>query len=105
MFGVLRAGLTVVNVNPLYTPRELRHQLRDSGAKAIVVLENFAHTLAQVRSDTSLEHIIITAVAIWQRSRSAPRSILPFDASNISCRPTTCRRDQVAPRVGAGQAL
>jgi long-chain acyl-CoA synthetase len=62
MFGVLRAGLTVVNVNPLYTPRELRHQLRDSGAKAIVVLENFAHTLAQVRSDTSLEHIIITAV-------------------------------------------
>ncbi len=62
LFGTLRAGLTVVNVNPLYTPRELRHQLRDSGAKAIVVLENFAHTLAQVRSDTQLEHIIITAV-------------------------------------------
>ena len=62
MFGALRAGLTVVNVNPLYTPRELRHQLRDSGAKAIVILENFAHTLAQVRSDTALEHIIITAV-------------------------------------------
>ena len=44
MFGVLRAGMTVVNVNPLYTPRELRHQLEDSGAKAIVVLENFART-------------------------------------------------------------
>jgi len=62
MFGALRAGLTVVNINPLYTPRELRHQLRDSGAKAILVLENFAHTLAQVRSETPLEHIIITAV-------------------------------------------
>jgi long-chain acyl-CoA synthetase len=45
LFGVLRAGLAVVNVNPLYTPRELEHQLNDSGAKAIVILENFAHTL------------------------------------------------------------
>jgi long-chain acyl-CoA synthetase len=48
LFGVLRAGMTVVNVNPLYTPRELEHQLKDSGAKAIVILENFAHTLQQV---------------------------------------------------------
>ena len=45
LFGVLRAGLTVVNTNPLYTARELEHQLKDSGAKAIVILENFAHTL------------------------------------------------------------
>ena len=45
LFGVLRAGLVVVNVNPLYTPRELEHQLNDSGAKAIVIVSNFAHTL------------------------------------------------------------
>ena len=45
LFGILRAGMTVVNVNPLYTPRELEHQLKDSGARAIVILENFAHTL------------------------------------------------------------
>jgi long-chain acyl-CoA synthetase len=48
LFGILRAGLTVVNVNPLYTPRELEHQLKDSGAKAIVIVENFAATLQQV---------------------------------------------------------
>src|SRR5512141_1723803 len=48
MFAALRAGMVVVNVNPLYTPRELEHQLNDSGAVAIVVLENFAHTLEQV---------------------------------------------------------
>jgi long-chain acyl-CoA synthetase len=58
LFGALRAGLTVVNTNPLYTPRELRHQLADSGATAIVVLENFAHVLAQVRADTQIKHII-----------------------------------------------
>ena len=50
LFGILRAGMTVVNVNPLYTPRELEHQLRDSGAKVIVIVENFAHTLEQVLS-------------------------------------------------------
>jgi long-chain acyl-CoA synthetase len=58
LFGALRAGLTVVNTNPLYTARELRHQLVDSGATAIVVLENFAHVLAQVRSETPIRHIV-----------------------------------------------
>ncbi len=62
LFGALRAGLTVVNTNPLYTARELEHQLTDSGAKAIVILENFAHTLAEVIERTSLEHIIVTGV-------------------------------------------
>ena len=62
LFGALRAGLVVVNTNPLYTPRELRHQLRDSGARCIVVLENFAHVLQQVRADTAIEHIVTTAV-------------------------------------------
>jgi len=62
LFGVLRAGLIVVNTNPLYTPRELLHQLGDSGARAIVVLENFAHVLAEVQSQTRLDHIIVTGI-------------------------------------------
>jgi long-chain acyl-CoA synthetase len=63
MFGALRAGLVVVNTNPLYTPRELEHQLRDSGAAAIVVLANFAHVVEKVISRTQLRHVIITEVA------------------------------------------
>ena len=62
LFGVLRAGMTVVNVNPLYTPRELEHQLKDSGAKAIVILENFAHTLQEVLAKTPVEHVVTTQV-------------------------------------------
>jgi long-chain acyl-CoA synthetase len=62
MFGALRAGLTVVNTNPLYTPRELQHQLQDSGATGIVVLENFATTLQQVLSSSSVRHVIVTGV-------------------------------------------
>ncbi|RKF19576.1 long-chain-fatty-acid--CoA ligase FadD [Alginatibacterium sediminis] len=60
LFGVLRAGMVVVNVNPLYTPRELKHQLSDSGAKAIVIVSNFAHTLEEIVDDTPLEHVILT---------------------------------------------
>jgi long-chain acyl-CoA synthetase len=62
MFGTLRAGCTVVNVNPLYTARELEHQLHDSGAEAIVILENFAAVLQQVRAKTPLRHIVITSL-------------------------------------------
>lgn len=62
MFGVLRAGLIVVNVNPLYTARELRHQLKDSNAKAIVIVENFACTLAEVISDTPVKHVVLTSL-------------------------------------------
>jgi long-chain acyl-CoA synthetase len=57
--AVLRAGYAVVNVNPLYTPRELEHQLKDSGAEAIIVLENFAHTVQQVIARTALKHVIV----------------------------------------------
>jgi len=60
--GILRAGFVVVNVNPLYTPRELAHQLNDSGAKAIVILENFAHTLEQILRETPVRHIVVTSV-------------------------------------------
>ena len=60
LFGILRAGMTVVNINPLYTPREVEHQLKDSGAKAIVILENFASILQQVLRNTPVEHVITT---------------------------------------------
>ena len=62
LFGILRAGMTVVNVNPLYTPRELEHQLKDSGAKVIVILENFAHTLEEVLPRTPVTRVITTQV-------------------------------------------
>jgi long-chain acyl-CoA synthetase len=60
--AILRAGLTVVNINPLYTPRELEHQLKDSGAKAIIILENFASTLAKVVTKTPVQHVIVAAM-------------------------------------------
>ena len=60
--AVLRAGYTVVNVNPLYTPRELEHQLNDSGSEAIIVLENFAHTVEQVLSKTAVKHIVVASM-------------------------------------------
>ncbi len=62
MTGVLRAGYAVVNVNPLYTPRELEHQLKDSGAEAIVILENFASTLQSVLSRTPVKHVIVATM-------------------------------------------
>ncbi len=62
LFGILRAGMTVVNVNPLYTPRELEHQLKDSGARAIVIVENFAQTLQQVIASTPVRHVITTQI-------------------------------------------
>ncbi len=60
--AVLRAGYVVVNVNPLYTPRELEHQLKDSGAEAIVILENFAGTLQQVIDRTAIKHVVVASV-------------------------------------------
>lgn len=62
IFGVLRAGMVVVNVNPMYTPRELKHQLNDSNAKAIVIIENFADTLSEVIADTPVQHTVLTNV-------------------------------------------
>lgn len=60
--GILRAGLVVVNVNPLYTPRELKHQLSDSGAQSIIILDNFAHVLAEIIDETAIEQVILTKV-------------------------------------------
>jgi long-chain acyl-CoA synthetase len=60
LFGILRAGMVAVNVNPQYTARELEHQLKDSGARAIVVLENFAHTVAEVLPQTAVDTVVVT---------------------------------------------
>jgi long-chain acyl-CoA synthetase len=62
MIAILRAGMTVTNVNPLYTPRELESQLKDSGAEAIIVLENFAHVLEEVIARTAVKHVIVTSL-------------------------------------------
>ena len=62
IFGILRAGYIVVNVNPLYTARELEHQLRDSGSEVIVILENFAHVLEQVIAKTPVKHVVVAAL-------------------------------------------
>ncbi len=60
--GIFRAGLVVVNVNPLYTPRELKHQLSDSGARCIIILDNFAHTLERVIDDSAVDHVVTTQI-------------------------------------------
>ncbi|SDJ55233.1 long-chain acyl-CoA synthetase [Ferrimonas sediminum] len=62
LLGVLRAGMVAVNVNPLYTPRELKHQLCDAGAKAIVLVTNFGQSLQQIVDDTPVEHVILTKI-------------------------------------------
>lgn len=62
LFGILRAGMTVVNVNPLYTARELKHQLSDSGSKAMVILKNFAHTYEKIKDDVKLDKVILTGI-------------------------------------------
>ncbi|ASI90169.1 MULTISPECIES: long-chain-fatty-acid--CoA ligase FadD [Vibrio] len=62
LFGVLRAGLIAVNVNPLYTPRELEHQLNDADAKAIIIVSNFASTLEQVVENTPIKHVVLTSL-------------------------------------------
>jgi long-chain acyl-CoA synthetase len=73
LFGVLRAGFTVVNANPLYTAHELEHQLKDSGARAILIVENFAHVLQEVLPRTDVQHVIVTAVGDLLRF---PKSLL-----------------------------
>ena len=73
ILGAFRAGLTIVNTNPMYTPRELQHQLHDSGARAILILENFAHTLEEVRGDLDLDTVIIAGVGDLL---SFPKSLL-----------------------------
>ena len=90
--AVLRAGFVVVNVNPLYTPRELEHQLKDSGAKAIVIVENFASTLEQCLANTPVKHIVLCAMGdqlglmkgalVNYVVRSVKKMVPPFNLPN-----------------------
>jgi long-chain acyl-CoA synthetase len=72
LFGTLRAGYVVVNCNPLYTERELEHQLKDSGAEVIVVVENFAHTVQAVLGKTAVKHVVVTAIGDLLGGLKAP---------------------------------
>ena len=81
LFGALKAGMIVVNVNPLYTPRELEHQLIDSGAEAIVIVENFAHTLQAVIKKTKVKHVILTSIG--EMHSLIKRNILDFVIRNV----------------------
>lgn len=76
LFGVLRAGLIVVNVNPLYTPRELEHQLNDSGATTIVIVSNFANTLEQIVDKTPIKNVVLTSLG--QMLPTAKGTIVDF---------------------------
>ena len=73
IFGILRAGMVVVNTNPLYTARELKHQMNDSGAEAIIIVENFCHVLEEVIDETRVKHVIVTRMG----------DMLPFPKSAI----------------------
>jgi long-chain acyl-CoA synthetase len=119
MAAVLRAGYVIVNVNPLYTPRELQHQLVDSGAEAIVVLENFAHTLEQVVGNTQVKHVVVATmgdllggvkgmlvnlvvrkvkkmVPAWSLPGSIGFKRMLAEASGATLRPVTIGHDDVA---------
>jgi len=119
MAAVLRAGYVIVNVNPLYTPRELQHQLVDSGAEAIVVLENFAHTLEQVIGNTQVKHVVVASmgdllgglkgmlvnlvvrkvkkmVPAWSLPGSIGFKRMLAEASGATLRPVTIGHDDVA---------
>jgi long-chain acyl-CoA synthetase len=87
IFGALRAGFTVVNTNPLYTARELEHQLTDSGATVIVIVENFAHVLQEVIAHTPVKHVILTSVG----------EMLGFPKGNIVDLVIRHKRKQVKP--------
>ena len=83
LFGILRAGMIVVNVNPLYTPRELEHQLNDSGASAIVIVSNFAHTLEKVVDKTAVQHVILTRMG--DQLSTAKGTVVNFVVKYINC--------------------
>jgi len=113
MAGILRAGYVVVNVNPLYTARELQHQLKDSGARAIVVLENFAHTLEEVIANTGVQHVVLASIgellgfwrgrlidfALRHVRRMVPEFVLPLDGGR------TVHRFTEALSAGSRQSL
>ena len=108
MCGIFRAGLVVVNVNPLYTARELKHQLKDSGAKCIIILENFAHTLEDVLADTDIEQVVTTGVGDllrWPKSLLVNFALRHIKRSVPAFRIARAISFKQALKYGAGQAL
>ncbi len=114
LFGALRAGLVVVNVNPLYTARELEHQLRDSGATAIVILENFADKLAEVIGDTEVKTVVTTQVgdlAGFPKSalvnfvvKRVKKMVPPFSLPQRLTFPSVLKRGRKLPHSDASPA-
>jgi len=103
MRSLIRAGYVVVNVNPLYTPRELQHQLNDSGAEAVVVLENFATTVQQVVASTSVKHVIVASMgpASTRAVRNSPRRMdgeMNADAPMTATTAPTATAETIAMR-------
>jgi len=107
LFGTLRAGYTVVNVNPLYTARELEHQLKDSGAEVIVILENFAHTLEEVLPRTPVKHVVVASLGdllgvkgliVNFVVRNVKKMVPPFELPNAE-------RFNTVLKVGAGASM
>ena len=108
MCGIFRAGLVVVNVNPLYTARELRHQLKDSGARCIVILENFAHILEEVIGDTNIDHVVTTGIGdLLGFPRSAVTNFVMRHIKRSVPKYRLANRTPLnkALRAGAGQLL
>jgi len=108
LFGVLRAGMVVVNVNPLYTPRELEHQLNDSGAAVIVIVENFAHTLQQVLDKTMVKTVVMTQLG--DLFPFPKRTLVNFVVKYLKKRVPAWKIPTTVPfrralRAGAGQTL
>ncbi len=95
LYGILRAGMVAVNINPLYTSRELRHQLSDSGSEAIIILDNFAHVLADIIDETPVRRIIVTQIADlcpWPKRviinwivKSVKKMVPKFELPNFEC--------------------
>ncbi len=119
LFGALRSGYTIVNCNPLYTPRELEHQLKDSGAEVAVILENSAHVLAQIIGNTDVKHVIVTQagdilpffrrhavnfivkhiwhmVPAWSIPGAVPFRAALSEGSGLTWRPAECSHDDLA---------
>lgn len=108
MCGIFRAGLVVVNVNPLYTARELLHQLKDSGTKCIIILENFAHILENVIADTSVEHVVVTGIGdllSWPKSALTNFALRHIKKVVPAYKFSNSLSFRQALKAGVGQAL
>jgi len=106
--GIFRAGLVAVNVNPLYTARELKHQLKDSGARCIVILENFAHVLEEAIADTDIDSVVTTGVGdllSWPKSTITNFALRYVKKAVPAYRLANCITLQGALKAGANKTL